>query len=123
VPWSIVPGTGFYWLWDRMFTKQLRLPVWPLPSLALQPVDSDDFAAYVVECLEDGPRGDREDFAGPERLSLDELARQYLAARGARRPVVRIPVPAALEQVAGGLPSLGARFGVRTWSAWLAKRY
>jgi uncharacterized protein YbjT (DUF2867 family) len=123
VPWSIVPATGFYWLWDRMFTKQMRLPVWPLPTLLMQPVHSDDFAEYVLECLADGARGDREGFAGPERLSLDELARQYLAARAARRPVVPIPVPAALAQAAGGLPSASARYGKTTWLEWLTHRY
>lgn len=51
VPWSIVAATGFHWLWHRMLTKHLRLPVWMLPSLLVQPVDSDDFAEYVVECL------------------------------------------------------------------------
>jgi uncharacterized protein YbjT (DUF2867 family) len=123
VPWSIVPATGFHWLWDRMLTKQLRLPVWTMPSLLIQPVDSADFAEYVVDCLADGPQGDREDFGGPETLPLDELARQYLAARHARRPVVRIPVPDAFRQAAGGLPGASARHGKTTWSEWLSERY
>jgi uncharacterized protein YbjT (DUF2867 family) len=121
VPWSIVPATSFHWLWDRMFTKQLRLPVWPLPSLLVQPVDSDDFAAFVVECLNAGPGGDREDFAGPETLTLVELAGQFLHARGVRRPLVRIPVPGRLTQAAGGLAASNARHGTTTWSEWLRR--
>jgi uncharacterized protein YbjT (DUF2867 family) len=119
VPWSIVAATGFYWLWHRMFTKQFRLPVWVLPSLLVQPVDSDDFAEYVLECLTSGPSGDREDFAGPERLTLVDLGRQFLRARGARRAVVRIPVPERLSQAAGGLPESDVRYGTTTWSEWL----
>src|SRR5918999_1479204 len=119
VPWSIVPATGFYWLWHRMFTKQLRLPVWVLPSLQLQPVDSDDFAEYVLECLTRGPGGDRVDFAGPETLTLVDFGRQFLSSRGERRPVVRIPVPERLSQAAGGLAESGARYGTTTWSEWL----
>lgn len=121
VPWSVVPATGFHWLWHRMFSKQLRLPIWAIPSLLVQPVDSDDFAEYVVDCLTGGPGGDREDFAGPETLSLVELARQFLRARGERRPIVPIPVPQRLEQAAGGLAASNARHGTTTWSQWLQR--
>ena len=122
VPWSIVPATGFHWLWHRMFTKQLRLPVWTLPSLLVQPVDSDDFAGYVVECLTSGPGGDREDFAGPETLTLDELGRQFLSARADRRRLVRIPIPERLTEAAGGLAASNARRGTTTWSQWLRRQ-
>lgn len=122
LPWSIVPATSFHWLWDRMFTKQLRLPVWALPSLLVQPVDSDDFAEYVVECLASGSGGDREDFAGPETLTLDTLGHQFLNARGERRTVARIPVPERLRQVAGGLAGPTARHGTTTWSEWLQRQ-
>lgn len=122
VPWSIVPATAFHWLWHRMLTKQLRLPVWAMPELLVQPVDSDDFAAYVVECLGEGPGGDRDDFAGPEVLSLVELGRQFLRASGERRRVVPIPVPERFKQVAGGLAGPDARHGATTWAQWLERR-
>jgi uncharacterized protein YbjT (DUF2867 family) len=121
VPWSIVPASSFYWLWHRMFTKQLRLPVWTLPNLLVQPVDSDDFAEYVVGCLTGGPGGDRQDFAGPETLTLVELGRQFLAACGERRPIVPIPVPERFKQAAGGLAASNARHGATTWSDWLRR--
>lgn len=123
VPWSIVPATGFYWLWHRMFTKQLRLPVWVLPNLLVQPVDSDDFADYVLDCLSSGPSGDREDFAGPETLTLVDLARQFLSARGERRRVVRVPVPEKVSQAAGGLADSDARYGTTTWLEWLGAQH
>lgn len=122
VPWSIAPASSFHWLWHRMLTKQLRLPVWVLPKLEVQPVDSDDFASYVAECVTAGPGGDLPDFAGPETLTLDELARQFLAATGERRRLVPIPVPDRLTQVAGGLADADARHGTTTWSEWLARR-
>jgi uncharacterized protein YbjT (DUF2867 family) len=121
VPWSIVPATSFYWLWDRMFTKQLKLPVWALPALLVQPVDSDDFARFVVECLASGPGGDRPDFGGPETMTLVDLGRQFLSARGERRRLLGIPVPHRIEQVAGGLPGPEAQLGTTTWSEWLRR--
>jgi uncharacterized protein YbjT (DUF2867 family) len=67
VPWSIMPATGFYWLLARMLDTMAKRRIWPLPSnLAMQPGDSAEFAEYVVECVADGPRGDRMDFGGPE---------------------------------------------------------
>ncbi len=122
VPWSIVPATSFHWLWHRMLTKQSRLPVWTLPKLLVQPVDSDDFAEYVVECLTGGPGGDRDGFAGPETLTPVELGRQYLHRYGARRPLVPIPVPQRLRQAAGGLAGTNARHGTTTWWEWLRRQ-
>jgi hypothetical protein len=104
-----------------MLTKQMPIPVWPWPSLLMQPVDSDESAKYIVGCLAAGPGADRENFASPETLPLDELARQYLIARGARRPVVRIPLPVSLAQAAGGLASSDAPRGKTTWSEWLER--
>jgi uncharacterized protein YbjT (DUF2867 family) len=122
VPWSIAPASSFHWLWHRMLTKQLRLPVWVLPELLVQPVDSDDFAAYVAECVASGPGADRADFAGPETLSLVGLARQFLAATGERRRLVPVPVPDRFAQVAAGLADDNARHGTTTWSEWLARQ-
>ena len=122
VPWSIIPATSFHWLWHRMLTKQLRLPVWTLPKLMVQPVDSDDFAEYVIECLDGGPVGDNDDFAGPETLTLVELGRLYLDRYGVRRPLVPIPIPERVTQAAGGLAAANARRGTTTWSQWLRRQ-
>jgi uncharacterized protein YbjT (DUF2867 family) len=119
VPWSIVRASGFHWLLDRMLTRMRPLPVWTLPKFRAQPVDSDDFAEYVVECLAAGPAGECADFTGPETLTLDELARQYLRATGLHRPVVGAPVPERFAQLLGGLAGPDARHGRTTWSDWL----
>jgi uncharacterized protein YbjT (DUF2867 family) len=93
-----------------------------LPSLLVQPVDSDDFAEYVVECLLARPGGDRADITGPEKLTLDELGRQFLAATEERRPLLRIPVPDRFAAAAGGLAASDARHGKTTWAAWLRRQ-
>ena len=69
-PWSIVAATPFYWLLARMFDHMADQRRWPLPSnLSMQPCDATDFAGYVVDCLNDGPRGVRDDFGGPQVMS------------------------------------------------------
>jgi uncharacterized protein YbjT (DUF2867 family) len=86
----------------------------------MQPVDSDEFARVVAACVTDGDAGVRPEFAGPEALTMRELAEQYLAARGLERRVRTLPLPrrmaAALE--AGGTAP-GAATGEVTWTQWL----
>ena len=121
VPWSITRASAFHWLWARMLTRMRPVPVWTLPAFLTQPVDSDDFAEDVVQCLVDGPEGERADFAGPETLTLAELGQQFLRARGLRRPLVRVPVSARFAETLGGLAGPDARRGRTTWSEWLRR--
>jgi uncharacterized protein YbjT (DUF2867 family) len=123
VPWSIVRATAFHWLLDRMLANMARRRVLLLPAeVRMEPVDSDDFARFVVACLSDGRRGEREDFAGPEALTMRKLAEQYLAARGLRRRIWNAPLPrrftSALE---AGSTSPDARRGATTWAEWLRR--
>jgi uncharacterized protein YbjT (DUF2867 family) len=77
VPWSIVRATGFYWLLDRLLAGMTRRRVVFLPAgVSMQPVDSDDFADYVVETATGGPRGERQDFVGPDTLTMREADRK-----------------------------------------------
>jgi len=125
VPWSIARATPFYWLLDRMLAKNLpRLPVWPLlADLPFQPVDSKDFAAYLVQCVADGPQGNRTEFGGPEVMSLAELVTQYRDARGLRRPILRLPLPGPTARAFGaGFTCPGGRRGRTTWSQWLSQQ-
>ena len=122
VPWSIVRATGFYWLLDRMLAHMVRRRVLLLPTdVRMQPVDSDDFAEFVVGCVTDGRRGEREDFAGPETLTTRELARQYLAARALRRPIWRVPLPRGFTSALdAGNTSHEAAWGPRGRSGFAA---
>jgi uncharacterized protein YbjT (DUF2867 family) len=122
VPYSIVAATQFYWLTDRMLGRMARLPVWPLPTaLRMQPADERDFAEYVVECVADGPRGDRQPFGGPEVLSFGDLAQQYLTARRLQRRIVPVPVPPAAVRAAANLTCPEGRRGTTTWAEWLSR--
>ena len=120
MPHSIVPSTQFYWLLDRMLARMARLRVWPLPTkLPMQPADEGDFAAYVVECVADGPGGDRQPFGGPDIISFGEVAEQYQAARGLRRRILPVPLPRAAARAAGDLTCPEGRRGTTTWAEWL----
>ena len=123
VPWSIVPATGFYWLLARMLDTMARRRIWPLPSnLEMQPGDSADFAAYLVECVAEGPGRDRTGFGGPETLTLVELARQYQAARGIAGRIVGLRLPGFALRAGGPQTVPDGRHGKTTWAEWLARQ-
>jgi hypothetical protein len=90
----------------------------------MAPVDSSEFARFIVECITDGHTGEREGFAGPQTLTMIELMEQYLAARGGQRRIRRAPLPTAVQAslTAGNIPSANARLGTTTWSQWLHGR-
>jgi uncharacterized protein YbjT (DUF2867 family) len=62
----------------------------PLPAVSAQPVDVRDVAARLVELAQGTPRGRAPDFGGPEVLTLDALATEYLQATNRRR--ARLPL-------------------------------
>ena len=123
VPWSIVRATGFYWLVERMLANVVKRQPVLLPAHArMQPVDADDFAEFVVQCVRDRGRGEREDFAGPEVLTMRELAEQYLAAQSLRRRIWSVPVPRLIQSaLTAGSTAHTGRHGATTWSEWLRR--
>jgi uncharacterized protein YbjT (DUF2867 family) len=122
IPWSIVRATGFYWLLDRLLAGMTRRRVVLLPAgVSTQPVDSDDFADYVVETATGGPQGERQDFVGPETLTMRDLTEQYLAARGLQRRIWEAPVPRGVKAALGAHKSSDARLGSTTWAQWLRR--
>jgi uncharacterized protein YbjT (DUF2867 family) len=123
VEWSIVRASGFYWLLERMLTMMARRRFLMLPGeVRIQPVDSDDFADFVVACVSDGWRGERPDFIGPQVLTMRRLAEQYLAARRLHRRVWNAPVPRRIKAALdAGSMSASALQGTTTWAEWLER--
>jgi hypothetical protein len=119
--WSIARATGFYWLLDRMLAKTARRRTLWLPAdIHMQAVDSDEFAPFVVDVLNDAGRGEQPDFVGPQTLTMRELAGQYLAERRLERRVRSAPMPRRIEHAldVGNTSSTGIR-AERTWQDWL----
>jgi len=121
VPWSIVRATGFYWLMARLLAGMSAKRFVPIPArVRMQPVDSDDFAGYVVRAVFDGHRGERQDFAGPQVLTMGEIMREYCAAYGLRPRVLGIPLPRRLRtMIEAGQVAPGSMHGSQTWAGWL----
>jgi uncharacterized protein YbjT (DUF2867 family) len=123
LPWSIVRATGFYWLLARMFEEMAKRPMIALPAHALMaPVDSDEFARFIVDGVTAGARGEREDFAGPQTSAMTELMAQYLAARGLDRRIRHAPLPRRIQTaITAGNTAADGRRGTITWAQWLER--
>jgi uncharacterized protein YbjT (DUF2867 family) len=121
IPWSIARATQFHWLLDRMFGKMARLPLVPLPDLQVEPVDTTDFADYLVGSVGQGPDGRLDDFGGPEVLTFSEAFDQWRHIRDGSVRTMRVPLPAAATNAAAAmsLSDPSSRHGTITWAEWL----
>ncbi|MEU5438518.1 NAD(P)H-binding protein [Streptomyces sp. NPDC020719] len=126
VPWTTLRAAQFHDLVLTMMEKMAKLPVVPAPGVRLQPVDSREVAARLVELALGAPAGLVPDLAGPEVYGMGELCRTYLKAVGKRRAVLPVPMPGRVGRAyrAGENLSLDgtAVLGRRTWEAFLAER-
>lgn len=126
IPWTTLRAAQFHDLTFTMVEKMTKLPVIPAPGgLRLQPVDSREVAARLVELALGEPAGLVPDMAGPKVYPMAELARGHLRARGKRRPLlpVRIPGKAGRAYRAGDNLTLhGATVGERTWEDFVVRR-
>ena len=121
VPWSIARATQFHWLLDRMFGKMARLPIVLLPDMPVEPVDTTDFADYLVESVGPGPAGRLADFGGPEVLTFTDAFDEWRQIRDGSVRTMRIPLPSAATNAAAAmsLSDPSSRHGTVTWADWL----
>ena len=105
-----------------MLGKMARLPIVPLPDLQVEPVDTSDFADYVVESVGKGPAGRLDDFGGPEVLTFSEAFDQWRQIRDGAERTMRVPLPPAAMNAAAAAMSISdpaSRHGMITWGEWL----
>ncbi|WP_369383901.1 SDR family oxidoreductase [Streptomyces sp. cg36] len=125
VPWTTLRAAQFHDLVLTMAEKMAKLPVVPAPGMRMQPVDSREVAARLVELVHGDPSGLVADLTGPEVYEMRELLRTYLAARGKRRPMLPVRIPGKAGRAYRDDVNLtlhGALVGRRTWEGFLAER-
>jgi uncharacterized protein YbjT (DUF2867 family) len=126
VPFTILRAAQFPSLIETVLKAAGSLgPVIVDRSFVFQPVDVEDVADRIADLLAAGPSGGVEEFVGPEALAMDEMARQWLAVRGTKRPVWSVRVPGKTARAVRGraLTSDAQPAGVRTWRDYLQARY
>jgi uncharacterized protein YbjT (DUF2867 family) len=126
VPFTLLRAAQFPTLIDTLLQWSGKLgPVLIDKRLTFQPVAVQDVADELAKVLAADAVDGVVEIAGPQVATLDELARDWLRARGSRRPVwpIRIPGKVARAVRAGALTSPARAGGTRTWRDYLAAKY
>jgi uncharacterized protein YbjT (DUF2867 family) len=124
VPASVLRATQFHDLVVRLAQTVTLGPVSVVPrGLRAAPVDIRDVADRLARAVAEGPRGRLPDLAGPDVVEVAEVAADWAARRGRRRPrPLRFPAWGGfLRAFADGanLPGPGAERGSRTLADWM----
>lgn len=122
VPWSLLRATQFHPLIAWAFKWAGRFGVVPAGAARLQPVDVGVVAARLAEIAVAEPGGRLGDLAGPEVLTLSELARTWRRA-GHRALPLPIPLRPRVGRPLreGALTDPGAAAGGPTFAEWLER--
>ena len=123
LPWTTLRATQFHDLTLATIRQLTKLPVVPVPAgWRVQPVDSGEVAARLVELALGRPAGLVPDLGGPRIYELADLVRSYLRAGGRHRPIlpVRLPGRANRAYRAGANLTPDRAVGRRTWEEFLA---
>lgn len=125
LPYTILRTTQWHTLAWEFSQRLTRSPVVAIPKgLKVQLLDPSEVAERMAELVDRGPNGLADDMGGPHILSMDDVARSYLAATGKRRVVMSVPVPgkAIAGFRAGHNLTPEHADGKVTWEQWLARR-
>jgi uncharacterized protein YbjT (DUF2867 family) len=126
LPWTVLRAAQLHEFVLPVVRRMAKLPLLPVPGgLRFEPVHVDEVAARLTELALDAPAGRVVDIAGPEVLSIRELADAYTDAKGARaRRGLPIRIPGAIGRAyraADNLADEPAQRGERTWGEFLTK--
>lgn len=86
----------------------------------MQPIDSGEAATLIAALLEGDPKRGIVDFGGPEAMTMGEAADAWLADRGVRKRIRRMPIPGRVgKALAEGVLCTDDHSGTITWGDWL----
>jgi uncharacterized protein YbjT (DUF2867 family) len=88
IPFTIVRSTQFFEFMSGIAKDATTGQTVRLSPALLQPIAADDVAAALAEVAVAAPANGTIEVAGPDRLGLDELVRQFLGAKKDARQVV-----------------------------------
>jgi uncharacterized protein YbjT (DUF2867 family) len=88
IPYTILQATQFFEFVGAIIQSSADGDVFRLSPALFQPVASDDVAAALADIAVAPPINGTIEIAGPEKIPLDEIARQYLASKADRHQVI-----------------------------------
>jgi uncharacterized protein YbjT (DUF2867 family) len=88
IPYTILRATQFFEFVGAIVESGADGNVIRMSPALFQPIASDDVAAALADLAVAPPLNGMVEVAGPEPISLDKIARQFLAAKGDSRQVI-----------------------------------
>jgi len=126
VPYTILRAAQFHPFVERLLAAVSKAgPVIIDPRWRLQPVALDDVADRLADLIAAPPTGEIIEYAGPQVLTFDQMARSWLAARSSKRPIWRLPFPGRMAKAIrdGAQTTAATPTGTGTWQEYLAAKY
>jgi uncharacterized protein YbjT (DUF2867 family) len=123
IPYTILRATQFFEFVGGIVDSSSDGQIARLSPALFQPVASDDVATALADVTLGAPVNGVVELAGPERLSLDEFARRYLAATNDPRKVaadIHARYFGAEQDDLSLTPGKNARLGEMRFDDWLA---
>jgi uncharacterized protein YbjT (DUF2867 family) len=123
-PYSIVRTTQFFEFVKAIVDFSTDGNRVRMPSALIQPMAALDVASAVGQIAVGQPVNGTVEIGGPEQFRLDELARQFLAARKDPREVVTDPHAGYYGMQVGErtlVPDKDARLGPTRFETWLTQ--
>jgi uncharacterized protein YbjT (DUF2867 family) len=121
VPYSIVRATQFFEFLGGIADSGAEGDTVRLSTAPMQPLAADDVAAALADVAAGAPLNATIELAGPERLSIADFVRRYLAATGDKRTVIADPQATYYGAVMGSLgiaPGANPRLGPTRFEEW-----
>ncbi|PNG27073.1 SDR family oxidoreductase [Methylocella silvestris] len=88
IPYTILRATQFFEFVAAIIQSGADGDSFRLSPALFQPIAADDVAAALADLVVGAPLNGTVEVAGPEPITLDAIARQYLAAKGDTRLVI-----------------------------------
>jgi uncharacterized protein YbjT (DUF2867 family) len=88
VPYTIIRATQFFEFVAKLIEDNIQRDTVRVSSILMQPVAADDVVSALARAAVGNPINGTIEVAGPQRLRLDEFARQILQAKHDERKVV-----------------------------------
>lgn len=123
IPWSLVRATQFFEFASAIAGAATVDGVTRATTAAIQPVASADVAALVAEVALADPLNAMVEIAGPEKMPIVELVKQYFAAAGEPKDVLADDAAGYFGKIIDDrslTPDDGARISDKRFGDWLA---
>ncbi|WP_338747662.1 SDR family oxidoreductase [Janibacter alittae] len=120
---TVVRAGQFHEFVRQTMARTKAGPIYAIPRMRSQPVAASEVAGLLVDVAEQDPQGLGPEIAGPQELTVADMARRVIEHEGGHARVIEVPFPGGFGRAMrdGTLVArAGTRLGRLTFDEWLA---